>query len=236
MIIANMASFPARMDILSQTLAILLPQVDRLNLCLNEYVDIPKEFAKYEKLNPFIPEADYKDIGKFVPRVEDDDYLLLVDDDISYPDDYVEILYTNYLKYKYLNAVVGVHGIIYTDVYDGNVNSRKVFQFTRALDRPRVVNQLGTGTVMLRGDQMPSLDYMNGSHKYVDVRFSRFFYEQKTPLISIPREESWMNEIKLQGSIFDSFTSSWPENVVSEVQKIAGYSKLDFGTVLEVEQ
>ena len=235
MIVANMASFPARKDILLEAIERLLPQVDRINLCLNEYDEIPKELAKYSTLHPFIPEMDYKDIGKFVPKVEDDDYVLLVDDDIPYPSDYVETLFSNYLKYRSENAVVGVHGIIYSDVYDGNVASRKVFMYARSLEKDRVVNQLGTGTVLLKGHKMPSLDYMMGSQRYVDVRFSRYLYEKNIPLICISRSENWLSEQKIKGSIFDTFTSNWPKNVVLEVQKIAGYSKLDFNTVLKVE-
>ena len=236
MIVANMASFPARKDILPHSIERLLPQVDRINLCLNEYDHIPKEFAKYEKVDPFIPEKDYKDIGKFVPDVEEDDHIVLVDDDIDYPADYIETLFLNYLKYSHMESVVGVHGIIYPDLFDGNVASRKVFMYARSLERPRVVNQLGTGTVMLRGYQMPSLEYMLGSERYVDVRFSRFVYEQGYPLVCIPRDEEWIVEKKIHGSIFDTFTSNWPESVVKEVQNIAGYGKLDFDTVMEVEK
>lgn len=235
MIVANMASFPAREEILPQMIEKLLPQVDCLNLCLNEFNDIPKELAKYEKLNAFIPNIDYKDVGKFVPEINKNDYVLLVDDDIVYPDNYVEVLYENYLKYAHLNAVIGSHGTIYPDVYNGNSKARKVFNFTKALVRPRVVNQLGTGTVFLKGHQMPSLDYMNNSQKYVDVRFSRYLYEQGFPLVCIPRENAWMGEVKLEETIFNSFTKKWPVHVTKEVQKIAGYGKLGFQNVLRIE-
>lgn len=235
MIIANMATFPARESILPPAVEKLLPQVDCLNLCLNEFKEIPKELAKYEKLNPFIPDEDYKDVGKFVPEINDNDYIVLVDDDIIYPDNYVETLHEHYIKYQDLNAVVGTHGTIYPDVYNGESKSRKVFAFRKALARSRVVNQLGTGTAFLKGHQMPSLNYMNGSQKYVDVRFSRYLFEHNYPLVCIPRGNDWMDEVNLQETIFNTFTKKWPIEVIREVQKIAGYSKLDFNTVHKVE-
>jgi len=235
MIIANMASFPAREKILPDIIERLIPQVDCINLCLNEFKSIPKELAKWSKLNPVIPDMDYKDVGKFVTPISPKDYAVLVDDDIIYPDDYVNKLKEYYDKYEYLNVVVGCHGTIYPDLYDGSVTARKVFSFRMALDRPRVVNQLGTGTVLLKGNQMPPLEYMNGSQKYVDVRFSRFLAEQNISLICIPRDKDWMGEINSGETIFNSFTKKWPSAVIQEVQSIAGYSKLNISVVEGVE-
>jgi len=235
MIIANMATFPKRRSILIASIEKILPQVDQLNLCLNEYKDIPTELTKYKKLNPFIPKNDYKDVGKFTFDIEKDDYVLLIDDDIIYPDDYVEVLKNQYLKYKHLNAIVGTHGVIYSDIQDGSQNLRTVFKYTYKLARPRVVNQLGTGTVFLMGYQLPSLSYMDGSQKYVDVRFAKYLFENNISSICIPREKDWLSESETDESIWDSFTQKWPIEVTREVQNIAGYSKLNFNVVLNVE-
>lgn len=236
MIIANMASFPAREKILPEVIEQILPQVDSINLCLNEFKSIPKELAKYGKLNAFIPEVDYKDCGKFVGSVSESDYVILVDDDIIYPTDYVATLKDYYQMFETMNVVVGCHGVIYPDLYDGSVKARKVFAFRRALDRPRVVNQLGTGTVFLKGSQMPPLKYMLGSQKYVDVRFSRFLKEQKNSLICIPRGNDWMKEIDSGETIFGNFTNKWPIHVIEEVQAISGYSNLDIDVVSKIEK
>lgn len=236
MIIANMATYPGRKDIILDSVKRLLPQVDKLNLCLNEFTDIPLELKDLDKLNPFIPNKDYKDMGKFLHNYNDNDYVLLVDDDIIYPDDYVETLVSYYNKFSDLNCIVGCHGIIYSDIFDGNALSRKVFSFTKRLDRNRVVNQLGTGTVLLKGSQMPSIEYMLGSEKFVDVRFSKYLYEKKIHLICIERNDNWMKEKTVTNSIFNEFTKKWPLQPIKEVQKIAGYSKLDFNAVLSIEK
>ncbi len=235
MIIANMATFPPRRNILVDTIERILPQVDRINLCLNEYEDIPIELKKYKKLNAFIPDDDYKDVGKFIGKFDDEDYVLLIDDDIIYPKDYIEILKNEYLKYSHLDAIVGLHGVIYADLQDRNQKLRKVFNFTSSLYGPRVVNQLGTGTVFLKGYQMPDLNYMKGSQQYVDVRFARYLYENKISLVCIPRQKEWLRELNGGESIWQGFTQKWPMNVTKEVQKIAGYSKLNFNVVQEIE-
>lgn len=235
MIIANMATFPARVEICKQVVDSIYNQVDQINLCFNEFKQIPKEYAKYHKLNPVIPDTDYKDVGKFVHKVSDNDEVILIDDDIIYPCDYIKVLRYFYKKYQHLNIIVGTHGIIYPDLYDGSVSSRKVFTFKHSLKRPRVVNQLGTGTVYLKGSQMPSLEYMKGSQSFVDVRFSKYMFEKGIGLICIPRGADWQKEIKQEDSIFNNFTSKWPMQVIQEVQIIAGYSKLPFNLVKEIE-
>jgi hypothetical protein len=235
MLVANMATFPARIEIIPFVIESLSPQVDKINLCLNEFREIPKGLAKYSNLNIVLPSQDYKDVGKFIHNVDDEDDVILVDDDIIYPDDYVVRLKCFYEKFLHLNVVVGSHGVIYPDLYDGSVQARKVFAFKHALARSRVVNQLGTGTVFLKGRQIPPLDYMDLSQRFVDVRFSRWQFEHGTSLICIPRESGWLKEINLDETIFSDFTSRWPVEVVKEVQTICGYSKLNLNVVSKVE-
>lgn len=235
MIIANMATFPARRDIIIDVIQSIYQQVDLINICLNEFSSIPRELAKFHNLNPVIPQTDYKDVGKFIHQIDRNASYILVDDDIIYPSDYVSKLKYFYEKFENLNVVVGTHGVIYTDIYNGSFKSRKVFSFRQSLDKVRVVNQLGTGTVYLKGHQLPSLSYMDGSQQYVDVRFSRYLYENDISLLCIPRESNWQKEISVENSIFSSFTKKWSNNILKEVQKISGYSKLKFSVVKEIE-
>lgn len=235
MIIANMATFPARSQTCLQVIKSIHDQVDQINLCCNEFRSIPKEYAQYSKINPTIPHTDYKDVGKFIHPINNDDEVILIDDDIIYPKDYVQTLRNYYQRYEHLNIVVGVHGVIYPDVYDGSISARKVFAFKQALNRPRIVNQLGTGTVYLKGHQLPNLEYMTGSQSFVDVRFSRYMAKQDVGMICIPRSAAWMQEIQQETSIFTNFTNQWPLHVIREVQEIAGYSKLPLSLVKNIE-
>lgn len=235
MIIANMATFPARFQTSLQVIESIHAQVDQINLCCNEFNNIPKEYSKYSKLNPIIPKTDYKDVGKFIHNVASNDEIILIDDDIIYPKDYVATLRDYYHQYEHLNIVVGVHGVIYPDLYDGSISARKVFAFKHALNRPRIVNQLGTGTVYLKGHQLPGLKYMDCSQSFVDVRFSKYMIENGIGMVCIPRSAAWMHEIQQEVSIFNNFTNQWPLHVIREVQAIAGYSKLPLNLVKNIE-
>jgi hypothetical protein len=228
MLVANMATFPARGSVIQETVGIIANQVDILNLCLNEYSEVPAWCLKFKNLNAVVPDQDWKDVGKFIFEVSAEDDVLLVDDDIVYPRDYVKHLIAcrDYLNVD--DVVLGSHAIIYSDFFDGMAHSRNVKSFRMGQDRFRQVNQLGTGTVLVAGRNMPTLDYMIGSQKFVDVRFSRFLHEKRIPLVSIPRAAGWMQDRDGAGEgIFEGFTSSWPDEVISEVMDIAGYSKID---------
>lgn len=235
MIIANMATFPARSGILPDTLNRILPQVDKINLCLNGYDDIP-ECLKKTKINAFIPDRDYRDVGKFaINNFADEDDIFYMDDDILYPEDYVERMISVRCEYSEINPVLGLHGVIYPDAYDGTVKSRIVFAFRKALEGPRVVNQLGTGTIYCKGFQAATLSFMKGSERFVDVRFAIHALNNSWPMVCVCRKDEWLSEVTQNQTIFSTFTSSWPLGVVKESQAISGYHLLDHSIVLAVE-
>ncbi|BDY97377.1 hypothetical protein MUTS15_60340 [Escherichia coli] len=66
---------------------------------------------------------------------------------------------------------------------------KSIFIYSRAI-ATEVVNQLGTGTVFLKADQLPSLKYMDGSQRFVDVRFSLYMLENEIGMICVPREKT----------------------------------------------
>ena len=100
MIIANMATYPARSDIILKSVTDILKQVDLLNLCLNEFTTIPKNLSSLKNLNAFIPDKDYKDVGKFVCKQESDDDIFFIDDDRWINDGEKPKLYDNLAQNK----------------------------------------------------------------------------------------------------------------------------------------
>jgi len=60
MITANLATYPPRREALEKVVAAISPQVDRLNVVLNEYDAVPAELQKYPNVVPLIPETDLK--------------------------------------------------------------------------------------------------------------------------------------------------------------------------------
>lgn len=236
MIIANMATYPAREDVIKTTVPQIAKQVDKLILCLNEFEEIPDFLKKIQNVEAIIPNEDFKDVGKFISEHGEDDEVFYVDDDIIYPDNYVIYSIEKWKEYSSINPIIGYHGVIYSDLFDGDQRLRNVFTFRLGLNKDKLVNQLGTGTIHCKGWQCPKLSYMRDSKKYVDLRFAVHAKRQDFPMICACRSKEWMKEVKTDETIYDEFTKKWPVDVTLESQEVSGYSKLNFSALLKFNE
>lgn len=231
--VANIATYPAREESALPGLRSIARQVDVLHLVLNEYQTVPASYRTLPNLEPLIPRRDLKDLGKFVFEVGPDDDVFLCDDDIIYPSDYVAWMVHLRQTCPTPGAILGVHGVTYSDYYDGRGRSgRLVHHFQRPLDRFTPVNQLGTGTVYLRGRQLPPAAYMEGSSGFVDIRFARYAFEKGDPLVCVPRQVGWLTEIENDSTLYLTITRSLPLGPLREIQTFGGVSRL--GPIPEV--
>ena len=123
-ITAQLATYPARIEILPQVINRLLPQVDRLNVMLNGYSDDDRrklwdglfttiikfgnhKLQFYQLDNSMIDCAKYYNIENAEPG-----YIFTVDDDILYPNNYVEKTIAKIEEYK-RKYVVSYHGRVW---------------------------------------------------------------------------------------------------------------------------
>lgn len=228
MIRAHMATFPLRLPILGAAIERLACQVDKLTVILNEFEKVPDGLGVYENVEFHIPEVDLKDVGKFLPEVDDDDYVFLVDDDIIYPPNYVSRSIRLAKKLGFASNVFGYHGSRFTKGSVAGAQSRRVTGMNNRVRAHARVDQLGTGTVLLMGRTLPKLSEMRGSERFVDVRFARYMFERGISLWLLPRPSgcfpSALNGLDPEDrqTIANSFTRKWPQHVVDEVVVYAG--------------
>lgn len=92
MISAYTASLPTRVSILEKAVKSMLPQVDRIQIVLNNYTHVP-DFCRHEKITAFIGTNKLED-GERFRKIEHapPGYTIVFDDDIIYPADYVKTL------------------------------------------------------------------------------------------------------------------------------------------------
>lgn len=244
MITANLATYPPRYETLIKVLEAISSQVDCINLVLNGYDSIPERVTSFNNVNAIIPDHDTKDAGKFYFDVSNADYVLLIDDDILYPDDYVLKSIETLNAYDEKNILAGYHCSIYQkpsrpkDIRslkryvrfylksDVITEYRKSFHYTSEVDEPILVDQIATGTAIIRGKNMPSYDYMKSSQKFVDVRLARWCFERNILRVCLPRRKNWLKSPKELGidyeeTIFKNFTSSNPSHVANEISGFA---------------
>jgi hypothetical protein len=176
-------------------------------------------------------------VGKFLPDVRDAAYVFLIDDDLIYPDDFISRTIAAFEALGSGRYVGGYHGSLYRKpafslkpkrfhrwlTYRSDVVAahRMKVQVHQPLAAPLVVDQIATKAAILRGEDMPPYDYMEGSQKYVDVRLARWCFERGIRPVLLPRPGGWIGEIQFDETIFGTFTRTNPPEVAAEIMQYA---------------
>ena len=235
--VAQVATYPGRLANLPIMLESVAPQVDEVHVVLNQFTRRQQlKLPKLANVHYEIPAEDLKDTGKFWRKPGDDEYVFLMDDDLTFPPDYVERIVEFHRRLPTSRAVVGLHGVIYSDLFEGAPASRFVAKFDKALDKPILVNQLGTGVMMLPGELMPSFEFMRTSQRFVDVRFARYCHENAIGMVCVPRAAGWVVDQQPEESIFETYTRERQGEQLPEIIQFAGFGKLDARLALAVER
>lgn len=222
---ASIASQWMRESALHSAVESLSAQVDHVNVYLNGYDAIPAYlYAPYITVlrsSDTNSKGDIGDIGKFFwCNNIATDYHLTADDDIVYPEDYVESLLAFHHQYK-PPVVVGVHGIRLKQEElkpsdgkrgKGYYGSREVWMATESVPEAVSVHILGTGTMMYRPVDLGriELDTVFPVPNMADIWFGILAQKRNLPLVVIPHKEGWLKEIPgtFEDSIYKKSTRS----------------------------
>ena len=235
-IVANLATYPPRREGVIRTVARLAPQVDRLNVVLNEYAAPLEELAAFANVRQIIPAQDTKDTGKFYPDIACATYVFVVDDDILYPPDFVKRTLALFGEYG-RGYLCGYHGSLYLRRRDYLLRGKfltamayrsdriadyqKRFLFHRALKSPVVVDQIATCAAVMCAEDFPPYDYMRDSQKFVDVRLARWCFERGITPVALPKPKKWLGKVSFEETIYHSFTRTNPPAVAEEIKSFA---------------
>ncbi|MEP1356284.1 MAG: hypothetical protein ABJX32_04190 [Tateyamaria sp.] len=236
MIIANLATYPPRRASLIDVVNRIAPQVDQLNIVLNQYEEVPAELEGQQNVNPILPEEDTKDVGKFYPKSEGT-YTFLIDDDLVYPPDFVQLSIERFEQIAQPRAIGGYHTSTYRlpRPWRGMGEMKRLLAFRwrivadyrainifyQHLGQHKGVDQVATNSCILRSADMPSYEYMRDSQKFVDVRLARWCYDQGIQPVALPREKDWLTPIRYDETIHGDFTRTNPTHVSEEIRTFA---------------
>jgi len=122
-----MATFPARKDCYVRAVESILPQVDRLCICFNEYDEIPGNCPKSDKIVAICANGKngIPDLGCMNKMYWIEDYAgyyAIVDDDIIYEPDYISFMKKG-LKHYDNRVVVAIQARI----LDKNAETLKIY-------------------------------------------------------------------------------------------------------------
>lgn len=192
MIRAHLATFPIRANILMQTVRSILPQVDRLCICLNDYDKVPEALADEPKIETLIPDRDLKDAGKFAFGVAPDDRVFTIDDDILYPPDYVTTTLSFFDFVDPRDNVLGHLGHAWVEKGKLGQMGWKNWMFLKRNPNLVKVDFVGTGTTCQLGQNLPRLHEIESAAGFVDFRHGRLHAEAGRRMWVLPHDDGWM--------------------------------------------
>jgi len=215
LITASLTTIPDRTESLKDTVKSLLPQVDKLNVYLHGYTEMP-QFLKHKKIEVAfdLERGDRGDIDKMSWCDEVKGYHLICDDDLIYPPDYAIQMVRSIDKYK-RKAIVSYHGSILKRLPIAKYyEDRIVYPCLLTVEQDQEMSIIGTGTLGYHssvgigkielGDKLPNM---------LDIHISLWAKEKKIPLYVLAHKEGWIKhseKVDLNKTIFATHsTNDW---------------------------
>ena len=153
-ITVGMASQPFRKEQMIRVVKQLLPQCTRICVCLNNYDSVPDELKNNPKIISVLcgEGKQYPDLGcmnKMLFCGDFPGYFAAVDDDIDYPENYIQELKKK-VDYYDRQVICSLHGHVYKGITNGEINfkSRKVYNFYDKYDLDVFCHRVGMGVSM----------------------------------------------------------------------------------------
>lgn len=205
----GIASIKTRENSLEKTVKSLIDQVDELHIYLNDYDNVPKFLQNNSKIKFYLGKIykDRGDTGKyFALDKAESGYYFSCDDDLVYPEDYVETT-INFLKDHKDKVICTYHGAI---LKQGKLNNyyrdRKQVHYSNFQRISIEVNIGGTGVMAFHVDHFrPDTTrflYPNMADIWVGIQAQ----EKKIPILCAPRFLKWIKaeEMPISETIYGS--------------------------------
>lgn len=193
-----MATIPKRIPLLETVVNCIIPQVDHLNIYLNNFEEVPW-FLNHEKITVVRSqdEGDRGDAGKFFWADKVQGYYFTIDDDIIYPPDYVEKL-KEALDKRGKKCAVGVHGEMYPDVIRHWTKDRiKTYHFYYENQKDTPVHVLGTGCAAFHTEKLQVKPEDFKTPNMADVWFTLICARNLFYRVVVAHQRGWLNILHL---------------------------------------
>ncbi|WP_148037626.1 glycosyltransferase [Prosthecochloris sp. ZM_2] len=219
-VVGNMATMPERLHCLNRALGAILPQLDQLNLYLNNFprtFNLYEHYPELEAYSHVIQITSSRDIGdrrdhaRFTDALEygHGHYYVCVDDDIVYPADYIERLAGRSETYHDKVALC-VHGYgLWENLQDftrDRARASRYFHFEHELASDALVDVAGIGTLFCPAELIEE-DFSSPPYGFSDLVVAKYLFTRSIPVVAIRRQKSWLNGIPNKSTLYDEARS-----------------------------
>lgn len=190
---AYTATIPQREKTLQISIASMLPQVDSIQVVLNNFKHVPA-FLKHEKITCVFGDNSLEDGSRF-KNIATEGYVIVFDDDIEYPSDYVE---TMIIHCNRMNGIVAPMGKIlkprpiehyYKDIKE----TYKTFQEVAGYHRVDVPGACG---ILWNADKVKiTEDIITKEVHHSDICVGVFAKQNNIPCFVVPHAADWLKNL-----------------------------------------
>ncbi len=189
--VATIASLAGRRG-LQEVVTAILPQVDRLYVYLDGYETPPAFLQGLDRVT--VGDAgELHCSSRFLclAELEQPSLVVVVDDDIIYPPDYVERM-AAHLDALDGEAVFGVHGRIFTPPHRSYATDAVTIHFTAPYRISRNVHEVGGGTCAFVSDRLPLDPRGWGGLGMDDIQIALEAQRRGLPRLVVARGNMWL--------------------------------------------
>uniref|UniRef100_A0A6M3XVF7 Putative glycosyltransferase n=1 Tax=viral metagenome TaxID=1070528 RepID=A0A6M3XVF7_9ZZZZ len=196
MVTVSIAAMVEREEALKETIKSLINQVDKINVFLHGYIEIP-DFLKHDKIfiNIDMDGIDRGDLDKFNFDVLEG-YTLYCDDDLIYPRNYVKEMIKAIDQYD-CKAIISFCGNIPLEPPIGNYYDDRV---TSSLFSDQKKDHIavipGTGVMGYHTDLIQKIDFLEQPKNMADIHMGIFARKQGIPVIIRKHKGTWIKHSK----------------------------------------
>lgn len=226
MTVAGIATIPSRIEQVKKTIESLLPQVDLIQVALNNFTASPTELIelkeKYGKI--FFIRAQGADEQKFI-QVEGNIYLSC-DDDLIYPPDYVSVIESKLEEYP--DSIITFHGRNFNHfpIQSYYKSAGRKFRCLDKVSSDVQVQVGGTGCMAFKPDKF-SVTLNDFPTKYMaDVHLAVKAMKEGKKIMCIAHESGWIKYQPVSETIYDRFRDDDVEQTHRINEAFAKYHKL----------
>jgi hypothetical protein len=197
MILVKIASIPNRIRQLESTICKLLDDVDQVDVYLNNYLTVP-QFLNQPKIQVFTSQeyGDKGDIGKFFQIEHASGYVLTLDDDLFYPDNYVQTM-INKIDFYNRRAFVCVHANQLPKHKLSSYYQNKLgIHFEGALEEDTRVDIPGTGTLGFHTEKVKLTSDIFIRPNMTDIWLAIHAKDNGIPIICVRRKSLWLTQAR----------------------------------------
>lgn len=200
MITAHIASLPERVDTLEKTVDSLSPQVDYIFVSLNNYTEVPS-FLKQKHIIPTLCDNTLGDAAKFL-RVNDfGGYIFVCDDDLIYPDNYVDYMIS---KIEACKGVVSLLGKVYSTrpIKSFRTSYTELYRCLNEVVGDHKVDVCGTGAMAYHSEDIEvSVDDFH-MRNMADIWMARLAHEQGVKMFAVEHPADFVEHVTYEDRIW----------------------------------